>query len=438
MNPKRLLLSRVTAVTLIASITFLMVVASVVPQAFMTPPAELAAWRAAHPALAAGVSALGLDHLYGSPLFAVPLLLALAALLTSGAEQLRVAVRRSRGRGGITGGAILETRLPPEDVSRILRSRGYLPVRDEGGERVLVRHPWGHWGNVLLHVGLATVVASSAVIGLTQQRGAVHIVEGATFPSGGPWFSEENGIAARPLVLPFAVRLDHLDLGFWPTYGLRSAVSTLTLIHPGRPPVPLKVGINDIQDVDGITVYQGVEVGHAFRVEVTEGERSRALDLLIPHAGTPHDPGSNEFRDVIPGGSIRARYWVDADRRSFQDFNPVLILNVYGPGGYVGDATLRPGIAAEVGPYRIRLEKVTLWTRLFFVRITGIWGVFAGFAVIALGGALHYFTPPREALLQGTPDGGTRVAWRAARFHDFYADELDEIRIALQTGGARG
>jgi len=146
-------------------------------------------------------------------------------------------------------------------------------------------------------------------------------------------------------------------------------------------------------------------------------------------------PGANEFRGLLPGGELlRAKYLVDADQRSFETFNPLLVLRVDGPAGSLGEARLRPGTAAEIGPYRVRLEKVSLWARLFFANVTGIGGVFAGFAVIALGGVLHYFTPPREAALAATERGTTRLAWRAARFADFYADEYDAIRAAVTPG----
>jgi cytochrome c biogenesis protein len=436
---KRLLLSRGTVLAIIGLLTAMIVVASLVPQSFTTPADELARWRASHPALAWAVARLGLHHVYTHPVFAGLLLLALASLSFSAVEQLRTAIRRTWPREARAAGGGVELPAAIDEVARTLRSRGYLTVRRSATERVLVRHPWGYWGNFLLHLGFVVVVGASTVIGLTQQRGSVHLLEGESFESGGPWFGEENGVAASRLVLPFSVRLDHLEYRFWPTYGIESVVSTLSLLRSSGPPAMLKVGINDLQQVEGLRIYQGVELGHAFRVEVERGGERRTATLLIQHPDTPDLPGVNDFQGLLPGGELlRAKYLVDAERRSFQTFNPLLVLRIDGPGGSLGEVPLRPGTSGEIGPYRLRLARVTPWTRLFFVHVTGIPGVFAGFLVIALGGVLHYFTPPREAILQATEGGATRMTWRAARFADFYVDEHDGIRAAVAPGGSRG
>lgn len=439
MTSKRLLLSRGTVLAIVGLLTGLFVVASLVPQSFSTPPGRMEDWVAAHPTLAWLCAGLGLHRVYTHPVFVALLLLALVALCLSAWEQFRTAVRRTWSRAAAASGTPVELPADIDTVARALRSRGYLTVRGGGAERLLVRHPWGYWGNFLLHCGLAVVVGASAVIGATQQRAALHILEGETFHPGGPWFAEQNGLAARRLVLPFAVRLDHLEYRFWPTYGLESVTSTLSLLREGAPPQMFRVGINDLQRADGIRIYQGVEIGHAFRLEVQDGGRSDAVTLLIQHPMTPDVPGTNEFRGILRGGELlRAKYFVDPDARSFESFNPLLVLRVDGPNGSLGEARLRPGTVAVAGPYLFRLGKVSLWTRLSFVDVTGIVGVFAGFLVIALGGILHYFTPPREAALLQTSSGTTRMVWRAARFADFYADERDAVRAAVTPGVSRG
>jgi hypothetical protein len=364
---------------------------------------------------------------YTHAIFTGALALAVLALAAAAHEQLGAAVRRTRSGG--TGGAAIELAAPVETVAGALRARGYLPMPHAGPERRLVRHPWGYWGNVLLHAGLLAVVAASTVIAATQQRGVVHLVEGETFAAGGPWFAEESGLGAAPLVLPFSVRLDHLEYRFGPTYGIERVSSALSLLRPGAPPEPVRIAISDLERV---------EFGHAFRLEIRHGDRTRTRTILVPHPVTPDVPGLDDFRVLSAGDLLRAKYFVDADRRSFERFNPLLVLRVDGGGGAtLGEATLRPGTEGTIGPYRFRLEKVGLWTRVTFARITGIGGVFAGFAIIALGGALHYFTPPREALLAPAAAGGTRLTWRAARFASFYAEELDELRAGV-AGGARG
>jgi len=436
---KRLLLSRSTVLSLIALLTALIVVAALLPQSFTTSADGMAEWRGAHPALARVAAALGLHRVYTHPAFAGLLAALLLCLGYSTVEQFRTALRRTLPRAAPGGGAVVDLRASVDAVARALRSRGYLTVRRDGTKRLLVRHPWGYWGNFLFHGGLAIVAAASTLIGVTQQRGVLHLVEGEAHRPGERWVAQENGLLATRLVLPFSVRLDHLEYRFWPTYGLERVTSTLSILRPGERAATVKVGISDPQRVEGLRIYQGVELGHAFRVELHEGSSSELLTLLVPHPRTPDTPGVNEFRDVLPGGRLlRAKYLVDAERRSFEVFNPLLFLRVDEAGKSLGEVRLRPGTAGDIGPYRFRLDKVSLWSRLFFVRITGIAGVFAGFFVIALGGVLHYFTPPREAALRETETGGTRMVWRAARFEGFFVDELDGIRAAVTPGGTRG
>jgi hypothetical protein len=435
---KRLLLSRGTVLAIIGGLTALITLASLVPQGFMTPADELVRWRAAHPLLGAVVVALGLGHVYTHPAFTGLLVLAVTALVLSAVEQLRIAVRRTFPRAPPSAaGAPLEVCAPVESVARALRSRGFVELRHPAGGRFLVRHPWGHWGIFLLHAGLVTVVSSSAFIGVTQQRATLHLVEGETHGRGGPWFAEEYGLAATRLVLPFSVTLDHLEYRFWPTHGLERVTSTLSLRQPGRPPETVRVSISDLQLVDGIRIYQGSELGHAFEVTI-DGERpGTPITLLVPHPATPEEAGRNEFR-VLPGDDVlQAKYFVDAERRSFDVLNPVLHLRVERHGASLGEATLRPGTSGAIGPYAFRLERVRVWTRLFFVRLSGIAGVFVGFLVIALGGALHFFTPPREAWLAPSGPATTHLFWRAARFPAFYAEELDAIRAGLGKGVPR-
>lgn len=439
MTLKRALLSRGSVVGLVAPLAAMMVAATLVPQAFLTSAPDLAAWREAHPALAPLAEALGLHRVYTHPVFLALLAMALLGLLLSAVDQLRAALRRTRGVGCTAGAEAVVVAGELEAVARALRARGYLTVRRGPEERALVRQPWGYWGNSLLHAGLALAAAASLVVGATQQRGALHLVEGEMRLPARPWDEEENGVAASRLVLPWSVRLDHVEYRHRPEGGLESAGATLSLLRPGAPPERLRVGINAMGSVDGVTVYQSADLGHAFAVALEAGSAGETVTLLLPHPATPADAGRNDFPRLLPGGDLlRAKYLVDAAGRSFDDFNPVLFLRVERAGAPLGEAELRPATSAAIGPYRFRLDGLVPWARLFFVRIRGVGGVFAGFLVIALGGVLHYFTAPREVVLSRDAGGGTRLAWRAARFTAFYEEERDELLASLRSGGPRG
>ena len=84
-----------------------------------------------------------------------------------------------------------------------------------------------------------------------------------------------------------------------------------------------------------------------------------------------------------------------------------------------------------LGEYRVRLIKVEKWAKLIIVDIGGMSFIFAGFAIVMLGGLIHYTTPPRELLGVKQQDGSYRVYWKAAAFKDFYGDERDSVAREL-------
>ena len=85
-----------------------------------------------------------------------------------------------------------------------------------------------------------------------------------------------------------------------------------------------------------------------------------------------------------------------------------------------------------LGGYRVQLNEVGRWSKLIIVDNTGMPLIFAGFAIIMLGGLLQYLTPPRELIAVRQQDGHYMVYWKAAAFRDFFVDERDEVATALQ------
>jgi hypothetical protein len=93
--------------------------------------------------------------------------------------------------------------------------------------------------------------------------------------------------------------------------------------------------------------------------------------------------------------------------------------------------TLRQGESGMLGGKEVRLLEVRDWTRLIFVRLYGIEGVFAGFLLIVLGAALIYCLPPREAWLEEN-EGKIRLSWRSARFAKLYREELEILTDSME------
>jgi cytochrome c biogenesis protein len=424
---KRLFLSRATILTLILLSVGALLVASLVPQAFLLSRDGLAKWHADYPQLAPFAERLGLTQLYSQPWFALLLALAVLSLLFSSAEQAKTAWRLTFGAASPAAGASgFRTQAPAGRVSRTLRSAWYLRVANGEVQRYLC-HPWGLWGNCLLHAGMVIVIASSFGIAATQQRGMVKIVEGETFQPGQPWASSETGPLAKPLVLEGAVRLEKLSYDYWPGAGIKALNSTISFLHGDLPADERFVAINSILSYRGLRVYQGTDFGHAFNLELSDSSgKKQVMQLLMNHQESPEKASYDFFPDALGSGSVlRAKYFVDQEKRSLTRENPVLVLRVDQSGQELGQLPLKERASGSLGPYQFRLLKVARWSSLIFVQMIGMAGIFLGFAVIVLGGALNYFTAPREVTLREASGGGTLVTWRALRFSGFYQDEFD-------------
>lgn len=428
---RQFLISRTTILTLIILASGTMLLGSFIPQSFLLTPRGAAKWHADYPALAALAERLGLQHIYIHPFFACIMLLAVGSLLFSCIEQFRLSRRRTFGAECPGGkGEEFKTAADPEHVTGWLRRRGYLTVASgEKGVR-LCRQPWGYWGNSLLHTGMLIVIASSLWIALTQQRGMLHLAVGESFHPGEQWLSTEKGLLARDFVLDSPVRLEGVSYEFWPTYGVKNVASLLAFQDTQNDGQPHAVGVNNILNYQGLSIYQAVEFGHAFYVEVVDPAGvEHTYQLLLTHPEKPDRPSYGDYPNMLgPGKLLRAKYFVDPEKRSFALENPQLVLRVDENGSQLGQLPLSSGGEGAIGRYHFRLIKIDKWSGLIFVRLFGIPGVFFGFFTIIIGSILNYFTPPRDVLVRSVPGGGTEVSWRAAKFSEFYLDEFAHLR----------
>lgn len=425
----RLFLSRVTVIVLIGLTLTAISIGALVPQTFITPAADLAAWRSANPQLALWADRLGLHRIFTTPAFAGVLLLSCISLGLSTFEQCRSSWRKTLASvTGADAGQAFFSPLPADEVARRLHNHGYFRVA-RGGTFRFVRQPWGYWGNALLHLGILMSLVASLCITLTQQQGILHLVEGETRRPDQQWLFSDRGVLGREFVLPGAIRLESVHARFWPTRGLKSLASTVSFPAPDGSVETRTVATNSVLHHQGLRIYQGTEFGHAFHAEVTSpsGEK-KVLELLIRHPHAPDRPAYAEFPAALGGSLVlRTKYFVDEEKKDLSREEPLLIVRVDDGGRELGQLPLKVGEGGAVGEFRFRLLSVSRWSRLIFVNLTGISGVFFGFFVIVAGGILHYFAPPREILLH-PGNGACRVTWRAVRFAGFYDEEFALLR----------
>ena len=416
------------------SILVAITLSAFIPQSFLTSSEKMLAWQVAHPLAERLSKMFGLHRIYTHPAFALVLTGVTISLALSAWYQFLTAWQRTfHADRGITGGECFPVPGTVADSCHILTAKGYCRQKTSERNALLVRHPWGYWGNTLLHLGMVVTIAASLLIALTQQRGVIQLAEGAMRHPSDSFLMEEHGLLAKPLVLPESLRLDRITYSFWPNYGVRQVSSALTFLPNSGATETKNVEINSILIHRGIHFYQGIEFGHAFFVEVVGPSGfNQVFQLQIQHPETPDKPSYNDFQDLLGDGNlVRAKYLVDADGKSFDNVNPLLTLRMDSQGKEVGRLVMQAGGEGAIGPYRFHFRGFYPWSRLIVVKLTGMPGIFFGFFIICLGGVLHYFTPPREAWVCETTDGGTEVRWRATKFAEFYLDELASLKKTL-------
>jgi len=101
---------------------------------------------------------------------------------------------------------------------------------------------------------------------------------------------------------------------------------------------------------------------------------------------------------------------------------------------FITVASLTRGITANLGEYRLKFDRVEKWSKLIIVDITGISAIFAGFAIIMLGGLIHYMAPPRELIGIRQQDGNYNIYWKAVYFRDFFVEERDQMITTFNEG----
>lgn len=428
---KRLFLSRKTVLTLIFLILASVVTGYIFPQRFSSSPEMIEKWQYANPFRAHWVDKFGLDHVYSTPWFSVLLFLFLISLTVSTYEQIKISTRKTFGAGISSEGKAIKVNASEEELAASIKKKGYSQIFKDDEIRRFVKHPWGYWGNVLFHLGIVITIASSLLIFLTQKRGALNLVEGEVYMPGTSWYHENNGIFAGEFVLPDAVRLDKVVADYWETDQLKQLSTELSFIDiQGRPQKRL-LAINNVVSYKGLRVYQSQNYGHAFFVELTDKEgRKNSLILRMQNPDRRDSPSYENFQFEGVPYLLKAKYFVDAEKKSMSSSNPLLVMRLVKNNKIMGEIPLKAGEAGKLGPYSVYLESVLRWSEVIFVDINGMPGIFFGFFIIILGGSLTYFMPPREVYIK-KEDGVVYLVWKATRFENFYKDEFERMTEAF-------
>jgi hypothetical protein len=437
---KRFFISRKTVLGWLLLLLCSFVLSFLVPQEFGVDQEMLVKWRAAHQAWLPLVDFLSLHQLYTAPWFVAILSLFLVSLVFSTFDQARISLQKtfafsSSSLAGQQRDTSFSLVKPDQDLAKPLRQLGYLRVGANGDANAsrYVKHPWGYWGNFLLHLGILLVVASSVVITATKKQGVIRLAEGQIHHPGQPWLHEEHGMLVEPLILPASVRL----LKLTPEYGkknrLKNLRSVVNFVSDQRQVNRQVVAIDPILNYHGLRVYQEAEFGYDFYLILIdqEGEKGKAvIDLPASYNKDKATYGDFDF-DGIPY-HVQAKYYADAEKKSLVSDNPLLALRLLEDDNVLGEVALTKEVSrGMLGPYKVQLVKAKRWTYFIFLDTSGMNGVFLGFFIIILGGMLSYFTIPREFNCVRKDDGELLVYWKGSRFKSHYQNEFERVKAML-------
>lgn len=426
---KRLITARRISLGLILLVVGLIYVSTLIPQEIDAPPGKIEAWRLAHPGLLPLVDGAHLHRIHGQPWFAAAILLSALAMAISSFDQLVLARKRLYAAGSTTGEEVAAA--AGEQLLRTVAvSHGYRPLHvTTGAERLkFVRNPWGYFGSLLLHLGMTLVIVASLYASLTGRQGALIMVEGEQHTRQQPWDITEHGAFSAPLELPGTIRLDRVRVRYDDKNQPEEVSSDLTFSDADGRIEALTASINRIPDYRGLRIYHASQYGSAFTVEFTDRTGNTHTErILAQHPVDLTTAGySGDFGVTWSPYLFSAKYSADAGAKT------MLTIRLLDGKREIGRTVVPPGRAIPLGDYMLRLVGVQKWAKLIIVDNSGMPVVFAGFAIIMLGGLLHYLLPPRE-LIGIRHQGGTyRVIWKAPNFTDFFAEEREMLATKLR------
>ncbi|KAF0216007.1 MAG: ResB protein required for cytochrome c biosynthesis-like [Geobacteraceae bacterium] len=424
--------ARRLSLSLILVLAGMMCVSTLIPQEMDSTPDRIDAWRRGHEQLRWLVDGLGLHRIYVQPWFAVTILLAATALAVSSCDQLAAARRRlySTASGG---GEELAASIPESALRSIARSHRYRSLHTGSRHLKFVRNPWGYFGNALLHIGMVLVVCASLYVALTGRQGALVLFEGEQHGNRQVWDGDEHGVMASPLTLPGPIRLDRVRVRFDGKNQPTEVSSDITIGDGSGKAEYLTATINRISRYHGLRIYHASQNGDAFVLEFTDAKGDTHYEkIAVQQPVSLTKAGYGDFYLKWSPHVLSAKYFADADNKSMSSAKPLLVMRLLDREEEIARVSLTPGNSGMLGDNRVRLLGVQKWAKLIFVDITGMPVIFAGFAIIMLGGLIHYMTPPRELIGIRQQDDHYRVYWKAPSFRDFFAEERQEVANALQ------
>ncbi len=323
----------------------------------------------------AWAAAIGLDHPFAAwPFLASVALLFASTLACTWGRRTRI---RAITRGELPPAAI-GLPLRRADVRSFLRTRGF-----RGRGEVMRRFGWALWGGWGLHAGLLVLIAAVLVQQAFHDTALFDLTEGETarLSEPGAVFGREKGPfgpASAPDLQVTLVRFDPFlhQQGYAP-----DRLSEIVISREGRAPQVERLDRAAGARAGAVEIFQAVPTGLSVNVEIAwMGTRSIHLQPESDRVASARleDPAGRPARLVLtaeraaddPLGTGRLRVELEQDGRLL---------------------ALERGVPFSFGGRPARLTSVGRWGRFSYSRATGMFGVFAGFALVLASCAVLAF-----------------------------------------------
>jgi hypothetical protein len=430
---KKFITARRISLGLILLIAGLMYVSTLIPQKIDSSPGNIDMWRLGHNRLIWLVDGLQLHRIYAQPWFAAAILFAALTMGISCFDQWHVA-RRKLSATGIAATDEIAKDISEEHLRSVAHMYSYRVLQSAADDLLkYVRNPWGYFGNLLLHSGMCLVITASLYVALTGRQGSLLLVEGEQPNKLQALNFSEHGLLSEPMKLLGTIRLDKVRVSFSADNQPADVFSDLSISDKSGQITSLTASINRIQHYLGLRIYHAAQYGDAFTVAFTDkaGVTHNELIMVQQPLGLDKAGYCDEFAVSWSPYRFAAKYYADVDRKSMFSSRPELVVRALDGQKEISRTSLTPGNSGVLGGYPIRLNRVDKWAKLIIVDLAGMPIIFAGFAIIMLGGLIHYMTPPRELIGIRQHDGSCRVYWKATVFREFFKDERDAILSKL-------
>jgi cytochrome c biogenesis protein len=440
---RRVLLSRSTALLLMAAVGFLGLVAVTIPQVLSPAPAEFTRWKQSAGVFGDVVEGLNLHRVYNSEIFFATVALSLIVLAYS-LINLVSSVRRS---GGMKSAGAVDTRRMNHlsfDVAGLhsvqaivgkLERRGYVLCEESADRRLLRKNPVSRWGTVVLHVGLLVVIVAGVGTFLYEKRGFIQLLERDTFFGANPEFlSSESGVLGGEFTPPITISLQKFSPRYYANGEIRSLESIVAVGREGSDPAPAVLAINEPLSVDGVTIYQSTSFGYTVGLMLERNGRNVPAYFSLDQPLTPGQPyvGTSDFptTDCL----VTMRLTSDPANHSFDLLNPELDLVIVERGATVYSGRVRPGETIGFSGSRLTFSDVRHWSGLILTRDPFVPYAFAGFTLVLAGLVLVLVFPTRDIIVASQDLAGrVKISFIGMTRRDktLYTDEFDELVRSL-------